>query len=148
MSDILEYRKGHNETDSAAKEFVQWNAKTIFQVGKVKDETYKLNTSLILDIIPLSHPYKHTDDAEMNFKILFRNVPLAGVKIKVWHQYNGETVKTELTTDENGQIKFPVKTSGRWMVSCVKMIRLEKNETPGLYIPWQSYWGSCTWGYY
>jgi uncharacterized GH25 family protein len=148
LTDAVNYRTEHNETDSAGREFYQRSVKTIFQVGNVKDETYKQPTSLPLDIIPLSHPYRHMTGAEMSFKILFQNSPLPNTMIKIWHHGKNRVVTTVLTTDENGLVKFPVETNGRWMVSCVKMVRLDRNENSEIYIPWQSYWGSCTWGYY
>jgi hypothetical protein len=43
LTDAIEYRKKHNETDSTGYEFYQRSIKTIFQVGIVKDETYKAN---------------------------------------------------------------------------------------------------------
>lgn len=148
LNDAIEYRRQNNELDSTGKEFYQRSVKTIFQVGPVKDETYKRTTSLPLDIIPQSHPYKHTSGAEMSFKIFFKDSVLADTKIKVWHHDKNETIKTELVTDENGIVKFPVRTTGRWMVSCVKMERTEKGSDSSINIPLQSYWGSCTWGYY
>lgn len=144
LTDVIEYRKENNETDSAGKEFYMRSVKTIFQVGSVKDETYKRVTSLPLDIIPQSHPYKHNDGAEMSFKILYKDSALANSLVKIWHYNIDETVKTELKTDQNGLIKFPVQANGRWMISCVKMERIENNTEA----EWQSYWGSCTWGYY
>jgi uncharacterized GH25 family protein len=147
LTNAIEYRKEHKETDSAGKELYMRSVKTIFQVGNVKDETYKRTTSLPLDIIPQSHPYKHTDGEEMSFKILFKDSVLSNTLVKVWHHHKGETIKTDLKTDENGFVKFPVHTTGRWMVSCVKMEHVEKTLSY-VYVPWQSYWGSCTWGYY
>jgi uncharacterized GH25 family protein len=144
LADAIEYRKTHNETDSTGREYYQRSVKTIFQVGTVKDETYKQTTYLPLDIIPLSHPYKVTDGSVISFKILFQNKPLTNAAIKIWHRVNNETIKQEMTSDENGTISFPVSTNGRWMVSCVKMIHIEDNPA----VQWQSYWGSCTWGYY
>lgn len=147
LTNAIEYRKEHNETDSAAVELYMRSVKTIFQVGAIKDETYKRTTSLPLDIIPQSHPYKHNDGDEMIFKILYKGDPFANALVKLWHSNKGETTKIDLKTDENGFVKFPVQTKGRWMLSCVKMEHLERDPTK-LYVPWQSYWGSCTWGYY
>lgn len=144
LIDALEYRTRHNEMDSTGYEFYQRSIKTIFQVGSVKDDTYKQSTSLPLDIIPLSHPYKLKTNDPVLMLILFQNQPLVNAKVKVWNRYEGETIKEELFTDEKGMITFPILTKGKWMISCVKMLRLENNPQA----QWQSYWGSCTWGYY
>jgi hypothetical protein len=42
-----------------------------------------------------------------------------------------KTLKTELQTNDKGEIEFPVFTNGRWMISAVK----------------NRYLGSLTWGY-
>lgn len=144
LTDAIEYRKQHNETDSTGSEYYQRSVKAIIQVGAVKDETYKQATSLPLDIIPQSHPYKLTDGANLSVKILFKNEPLQNATVKIWNRYKNVTWKKDLHTDANGLISFPVSTNGRWMVSAVKMIRIDNNPVA----QWQSYWGSCTWGYY
>jgi uncharacterized GH25 family protein len=143
LYDAIAYRKQHNETDSSGYEFYQRSVKTIFQVGNVKDETYKQTTTLPLDITPLSHPYKIPDGDSLTVKIRFKGDPLANTLIKIWNRQGNETLKWSVTSDKNGLAKFPVTTKGEWMMSCVKMIRIYDPHTN-----WQSYWGSCTWGYY
>jgi uncharacterized GH25 family protein len=54
-----------------------------------------------------------------------------------------KTTKKDLKTNSQGEIAFPVNTSGKWMISMVKMERLFDNPVAD----WQSYWGSLTWGY-
>jgi uncharacterized GH25 family protein len=63
--------------------------------------------------------------------------------MKIWHREKGKTINQEMSTDENGEISFLTEPSGEWMLSCVKMVRLENDPKA----TWQSYWGSCTWGY-
>jgi uncharacterized GH25 family protein len=143
LTDAIEYRKQHNETDSSSDEFYQRSVKTIFQVGNVKDETYKQTTNLPLDIIPLSHPYKITTGDSITIKVIFKGEPLANTQLRIWNRRANETLKWSVFSNEKGLIKFPVSTKGEWMVSCVKMIRIYDCAAD-----WQSYWGSCTWGYY
>ena len=143
LTNAIEYRKQHNETDSNGYEFYQRSIKTIFQVGKVKDETYKQATSLPLDIIPLSHPYKISNGDSLTVKIIFKGDPLTNTTVKIWNRTHDKTFKWTVISDKKGLIRFPVKTKGEWMVSCVKMIRIYDPPTS-----WQSYWGNCTWGYY
>jgi uncharacterized GH25 family protein len=143
LKEAIEYRKQHNETDSMGREFYQRSVKTIFQVEKKYDSTYKMQTDLPLDIIPMKHPYQLKKDQQLTVKVLFNKVPLAFSLVNIWHRENNKTVRVQIQTDEYGLAGFPVKTSGRWMVSVVKMIRLQ-NEPKA---DWQSYWGSCTWGY-
>jgi uncharacterized GH25 family protein len=143
LYNAIEYRKQNNETDSLGKEFYQRCAKTLIQVGNVKDKTFSVITDLPVDIIPFSNPYSLKKEDSLAVKILFRNFPLANALVKIWHWANDKTEKSELVSNENGEIKFPVTVSGKWMLSVVKMERFE-NDTKA---NWQSYWGSLTWGY-
>jgi uncharacterized GH25 family protein len=143
LTDAIEYRKLNNETDSIGRELYQRCAKTLIQVGNVKDKTFSVSTGLLLDIAPLSNPYQLKNNDSLLVRILFQKQPLANALIKVWHRENNTTTKTDLIADEKGEIIFPVSTSGKWMVSTVKMERLRNNSKAD----WQSYWGSFTWGY-
>ena len=143
ISDALEFRRENNELDGIGREQYQRCAKTIFQVGKITDKTFSVNTNLPLEIIPLSNPYLVKKNDSLAAKIIFQNNPLANYVIKIWHRDNDSTIQIEMLTNENGEIKFPVSPSGKWMISLVKMERLIKNDKAD----WQSYWGSLTWGY-
>ena len=79
----------------------------------------------------------------LNVKVLFQKKLLSNQSVIVWHRLNNKTIKEEYKTNEMGQIKFPVSATGRWMVSTVKMERILNDPK----VQWQSYWGSCTWGY-
>jgi uncharacterized GH25 family protein len=143
LREAIEYRKQHNETDSMSHEFYQRSVKTILQVGQKYDSLFKQPSSLPLDIIPLKHPHLTRDGQKITFRILFNKNPLADQLVKIWYRENDKTIKEELLTDQDGIISFRLKKSGSWMVSTVKMIHLDKDPKAN----WQSYWGSCTWGY-
>ncbi|MES1216615.1 MAG: DUF4198 domain-containing protein [Bacteroidota bacterium] len=143
LNEAIEYRKEHNETDSIGREFYQRSVKTIFQVGKEFTNTFQQQTDLPLDIILQQNPYAFKDSETLTVKVFFQNEPLKNKQVKIWHRENGKTILREMLTSEDGEISFEVTTSGEWMVSCVKMIRLENDPKAN----WQSYWGSCTWGY-
>ena len=143
LTNAIEYRKQKNENGCNGREFYQRCAKTIVQVGHIKDFTFNLKTDLPLDIIPTSNPYTLKNRESLRARILFRNSPLANARVKVWHRQKNKTEKMELTTDSDGEITFPVRTIGKWMVSAVTIERLNDNPIAD----WQSYWGSLTWGY-
>jgi len=143
LTDAIEYRKQNKEADSAGREYYQRCSKTLIQVGKVKDKTFSVATKLPVDIIPLSNPYSLKNNDTLRVKILFQNTPLPNTLIKIWLRKSDKTIKTDLVSDDNGEIKFPVLVAGKWMISVVKMVRLENDPKA----EWQSYWGSLTWGY-
>lgn len=143
LQEAIDYRKQHNETDSMSREFYQRSVKTILQVGNKYDETYKTPTELPVDIVLQTHPYQIQKAEEVKFKVLFQKKPLPNHLIKLWHRIESKTVYTDKMTDKNGYVTFQIKNTGKWMISTVKMIRLQNNPKA----EWQSYWGSCTWGY-
>ncbi len=138
----LEYREKNHETDSLGTEFYQRNVKTLILVGN-KNGSPSFATDMPIDIIPESNPYKYRNTDSVSFTVLFNKAPLENQLVKVWQHLAGKTQVINLQTDSVGQIKFIVTTSGMWMVSAVNMVRLQNNAKA----KWQSYWGSCTWGY-
>jgi uncharacterized GH25 family protein len=143
LTNALEYRNKHNENGCNGREFYQRCAKTLLQVGELKDQTFKILTFLPIDVVPLSNPYSLKDKDLLRAKVFYKSSPLANTLVKVWHRVKNKTQKRELTTDSNGEIVFKIATRGKWMISTVKMERLNDNPVAD----WQSYWGSLTWGY-
>lgn len=146
LQNAIDYRAANNETDSTGREYYQRSVKTIFQVGAKKTSLYKKQTNLPVDIIPLQNPYDLTESNPrpvLTAKILFQKKLLANQLVIVWHRLNNKTSKQEYTTDALGQVSFPVTPNGRWMISTVKMERIANDPKA----QWQSYWGTCTWGY-
>lgn len=144
LYNAIEYRIENNEMDSMGKELYQRCAKTLIQVGLKKDNTSSLATELPLDIIPYTNPYMLRHKDSLKVKILFFDQPVSKSLVKIWYREKGKTIKTDLISDEAGNIKFPANNSGKWMVSIVKMIRLENDPDA----QWQSYWGTLTWGFH
>lgn len=143
LREAIEYRQQHHEADSMGRELYQRSVKTILQVGGKYDSLFKQTSALPLDIIPLKHPQLTPGGQKITFKILFNKNPLADHLVKIWYRDNNKTIREELLTDRDGTISFRLKRSGNWMVSAVKMVRLENDPKA----QWQSYWSSCTWGY-
>ena len=133
LNNAIAYRQQHHETDGASREFYQRSVKTIFQVGTYTDNTFYRTTDLPLDITPLQNPYALQRD-NITVKILFKNQPLTNYKIKLWHRENNNTTHTDVISDENGLVKFPVLKHGTWMVSAVKMETVVNNPKAN----WQS----------
>ena len=143
LTNALQYRQEHQETDSAGREYYQRSVKTLLQVGHVTTNVYQKRTSLPLDLVPMSHPYRITKPDTMALQIFFRNEPASNLKVRVWKKLTGKLTTTELVSDSTGTVRFAVQPEGEWMVSCVQMIRLPDDPKA----QWQSYWGSITWGY-
>lgn len=142
LQNAIDYRKQNNTSDSSGRELYQRSVKTIFQVGDKKNNI-STPTDLPLDIIPETNPYNIKNNDSLSLSVLFNKKPLTEQLIKIWQRVNNQTSSSQIVTDEKGRIKIKVSAAGKWMISTVKMVHLESNETAD----WQSFWGSCTWGY-
>lgn len=142
LNNAADYRNTHNENDSAGKEFYQRSVKTLVQVGGKKSNISFL-ANLPIDIIPAINPYTLKNNDSLRVKILFNKRPLVKQLVNVWQRNNNQTTRHQYFTNNKAEVIFPVLTAGKWMVSTVKMNRLENDAKAN----WQSYWGSCTWGY-
>jgi len=144
LTDTVEDRKKNIDTIRNGYEKYQHSVKTIFQVGDRFTNIFNKRTDLPLDIVPLDHPYSVAEDGNFNVQFFFMGQKLKKTKIKVWHKLDEEVTQKDYTTNGEGEVKFFLSPKGEWMISCVKMIKLENDPQAG----WQTYEGSLTWGYY
>lgn len=143
LTNALQYRKEQNETDSSGREYYQRSVKTLVQVGHMKTSVCQKRTTLPFDLVPLSNPYSISKPDTLAVRIFFQNEPVTALKVRLWKKLAGQVRTTDLLTDTTGTIRFAVEPEGEWMVSAVRMQRLEADPVA----QWQSYWGSLTWGY-
>ena len=140
MMNVLEYRKANKIDQQRSREFYQRCAKSLIQVNGKNDETYKKNTGMNLEIIPQSNPYEIINNSMLVY-FEFKGKPLSNYQVRTWCKKNGELiVKSFHTTNKKGIANLPIKESGEWMISLVKMEILNNNEKAD----YESYWGSYT----
>lgn len=143
LQNTTDYPCPQNQTDSTRREFYQLCLKTIFQIGKKYNNTYRQETSLPLDIIPLQNPYQLKNKDSLLVKILFYKKPLAHQPVQLWRQSENLSTREDFFTDENGLVHFPVEIKGTWLISTEKKMPLENNNAADCL----SYQASFTWGY-
>lgn len=138
IENILAYRENINLKEKRSREFYQRCSKTLLQVDGENDETYKINTGMILEIIPQNNPYRSNSQA-LNVYFEFKGNPLSNYQVRTWYKREGRLiVKTSHQTDINEYAKIPIKEKGEWMISIVKMeLYSDTNKAD-----YDSYWGS------
>lgn len=144
LNETLESRKKSGDTLKNGHESYQRCVKTILQVGHIYTNTFSKRTDLPLDIVPLDHPYNVVKDKNFKAQVYFMGKKLKNTKIEVWHKLDGKVTQKNYVTNEDGEVKFFLSPEGEWMITCMKMVKLENDAQAD----WQSYWGSVTWGYY
>jgi uncharacterized GH25 family protein len=110
-------------------------------VDGVQDSSYKINTGMPLEIIPLQNPYAVKIKDSLDVFVSFMGKPLANYQLRSWCKKNGKLiVKAFHKTNAKGIGKIPISTAGEWMISLVKM----ELHTTSKKADYDSYWGSYT----
>lgn len=126
LENILEERTQTNTLDRPSKEYYTRFAKLLVQAGDIKDDVYKTNAGLRLEIIPDKNPYALTSGDYLQCQVLFEGKPGAHQLVKVWSFVGNRIFLQNIYTENDGTVKFPLSSKGPWMVSTVKMIHSEK----------------------
>lgn len=141
IDNIYELRQKNGDLDKPSRELYSRCAKTLIQVGDKTDKTFKQNTGMPLEIIPLQNPYAAKMGDKMTVKILFDNKPLANKMVVTWNKTaTTKTRQQKLRTNDKGEMTFTLDEKGQWMVSTVHMIALMDNPEGN----YQSFWGNLT----
>ena len=140
ITDILQYRIQNKLAANKSREFYQRCAKTLLQADGISDSTYAVNTGMPLEIIPLENPYQVKSD-KINVYFEFKGKPLANYQVRTWCVNEGKLiVKSFYKTNDKGIAVLPIKASGEWMISVVKMVLY----SDALKADYESFWGSYT----
>lgn len=141
IDNIYELRKKQGQLTQSSKELYRRCAKTLIQVGNKYSDTFKKNTQMPLEIIPLNNPYQMKAGEAITVKVLFKNQPLGNKMVVAWHKTaTQKTTHRKLSTDADGSLKIPLDKAGYWMISTVHMEEVKNNPDAN----YQSYWGNLT----
>ncbi|HPM30822.1 MAG TPA: DUF4198 domain-containing protein [Chryseolinea sp.] len=141
LDNVYDIRKNTNTLNKPSKEFYSRHTKLLFQVGDVKDDTYKKVMGLPIEIVPDRNPYSLKKGDLIRFKILWQGKPVFGARIKVWNRFDNRTTIQNIYTEQDGTMETHISNPGAWMVSVVRMIPSTKEGAD-----WESYWGSLVFG--
>lgn len=138
-----QYVHNHARTDSLVPLKAQHCVKTIFQVGKHFDATYKVQANMPMELVPLNHPYEIKKGQALKIRILMNQLPLTDHKLEIWHKLNGKVTKTEYTSDPHGDIHFIPSLKGRYLAHSTGS--LPEDTVKGA--PATQFTSSLSWGY-
>ncbi|MBT1703150.1 DUF4198 domain-containing protein [Chryseosolibacter indicus] len=141
LDDAYYHREKNNLLEDSAREFYSRYSKLLVQVGERRDDTYAKVVGLPIEIIPLQNPYNLKVGSPISYKILFKDRPLFGAKVRVWNRYNNRTTVQNIYSQQDGTIEARITNPGAWMVSVVV---IEPSKDPKA--DWESYWGSLVFG--
>jgi uncharacterized GH25 family protein len=141
LDDILSERKKLNQLDKPSREFYSRFAKLMVQAGDKKDDTFKKMIGLRYEIVPDQNPYTLKTGDYLQCKVFYEGKVVPHALVKVWSKINNTTFLQNIYTEKDGSIRFPISTTGEWMVSSVKMIKSDKAGAE-----YHSLWASLVFG--
>jgi len=141
LDNILAERTKLNQLEKPSREFYSRYGKLMVQVGEKTDDTYKKKIGLRYEIVPDQNPYTLKTGDHVQCKVYYEGKPAAHALVKVWSRRDNITFLQNIYTENDGSIRFPISTSGSWMVSSVKMIKSEKEGAD-----YHSLWASLVFG--
>jgi uncharacterized GH25 family protein len=141
LDNAYDQRKSTNTLDKPAKEFYGRFAKLLVQVGNKTDDTFKKRIGLKNEIVLDQNPYTLKSGDYLQCTLLYEGKPSPHQLVKVWNKIGNTTFLQNLYTENDGTVKFPINSSGPWMVSSVKMILSEREGAD-----WQTMWASLVFG--
>jgi len=144
LTSALEWRRQNHQLDSPGIEHYRRSVKTLLKIGNGKSSTYSTPTSLPVDIVFHNNPFLHSGETRVQGTVFFKGNILANQPLYLWHRYKNKYIRSIQYTNAKGFFNFRIKSYGKWMISTVVMDRALPNSGAD----WDSYWGSCTWGYY
>lgn len=117
--------------------------KSLLQVGERRDDVYKKQLGMRLEIVPLENPYAKKVGDTLKVQVLFEGKPLADRDVFA-NNRSGENVTTQkLKTDKSGKITVDLDKSGLWLVRLVNMRRCRQDCGDA---DWESFWAALTFG--
>ena len=140
MEYIIAEREKLGESKRPGRERYARFLKSLLQVGRKGDDTYKKRTGLTVELIPQANPYSKKVGDLISFQALLDNKPLAGYTV---FADNRQTGKKKLLTDKNGKFTFKLDAPGLWLTRLVFMRRCKVDCGDA---DWESFWASFSFG--
>ena len=134
---IREQRRNLGQDDMSAPEYFVRCAKALIQASAGGDEIYATELGYILELVAEDDPYKLRPGDEINFRLIYRGEPAAGLLVQAFTRDNPDQ-RQRIRTDANGRATIQLSEAGIWMIKAV-------NIQPIIGDPkalWQSYWAS------
>ena len=138
MDYIIAERDKSGERQTEGRERYSRFIKTLLQVGDKQNSTFKKNTGLKLEIIPLENPYAKKIGDDLKFQVLFDGKPVFA------DNKDGEKFSQQKRiTDKNGKFSIKLDNKGVWLVRLVFMQRCANRCAEA---DWESFRGAFSFG--
>jgi uncharacterized GH25 family protein len=143
MEYIIAEREKLGERKKEGSERYSRFLKSLLQVGTRRDDVYKKQLGMKLEIVPLENPYTKKVGDKLKFQVFLDGKPLADRDVFA-NNRNGENVTTQkMKTDKSGKIAVSLDNGGLWLVRLVNMQKCRQDCGEA---DWESFWAAFTFG--
>ncbi len=141
LPDTLAERRRRGQLMKSARERYSKHAKTLFQTGDVRTDTYRIALGHAAEIIPQNNPYSLKVGDTLEVLCLKEGKPIANQYLLAGNDARGRaTVRTSTRANQSGIARIPLRTAGRWYVKFIHMTPL----TDDPQLDYESKWASLT----
>lgn len=142
LTEILSHREAKGQNDIAGKELYSRKAKTIVQVGEAMTDNALKPIGHTLEIVPLEHPYKLSDNT-LSVQVLFKGKPLSNALIDAASLVDHSVEVQAVKTDSEGKATFKLNVEGPVMLNTVWGVPLTNSSAADF----ETYFSSLTFEY-
>lgn len=139
LEHIIAERAKLGETEKPGREAYERCAKSLMAVPGAEVKGLDRALGFPIEIIPSGNPFNLKSGDAITVRVLFREKPLAGLKVSAIRRGAQEKVTSTQTADD-GTAKINIDEPGLWMIYGVHMIRAKDDPKAD----WHSFWASLT----
>lgn len=135
----LAVRRQRGQMEQPGRERFSRSVKSLIATPGASRGGFDRVAGLPLEIVPVTDPQTGATGVECKFRILFRDKPLAGVRVTALSRGSQER-EAECRADKDGMVSFRLAEQGPWLIACVHMVEAPKDSGAD----WESFWSSLT----
>jgi uncharacterized GH25 family protein len=116
---IIEKRKGDGTMQTPGIEIYSRRAKSLIQVGDAYTDDALQSIGHTLEIVPVQHPFKNTQNNELAVKVYFMGQALANATVDLMSLEHSNGSSQSLKTDLDGIATFEMPRKGKWLFNVI-----------------------------
>ena len=139
LEEIEPLHRARGLPDSGFKESYARYAKSLLQVGPVRESDRDKASGAALELVAMVNPYT-PGLKTLRVKLLREGEPVTDRQIAVFNN-DGDISRTVVLTDESGEALIPIAGGGEFLLNATDLQPADEGA-----VVWRSYWASLTFG--
>lgn len=139
LSGIADQHVARGLPRTGFKEAYRRYAKSLVQVGPVREADQDKPQGAPLELVALNNPY-HDSVKSIRVALLRQGEPVRDHQVSVFHD-DGAVSRRLLATDAEGVVEIAIGDGGKFLLSTTDLQAVDRGD-----VVWESYWASLTFG--